>query len=212
MRRRTADPKEVSEGERSPTARNCSSPVMTRNQHVVDLTRGRIVTDLPDRNVVMRRTFARTASEQLGRNVLALVTRGRPGVAARDAASALAESVDGRLTLAVPIAQSWPVALAAFGGLALHPAELDELAHSELNEHLEAVPAHVNVHGLLLRGSLGAALLARATAARHDVIVIPGCRRLLPLRIWLQVRTSVPVCVSSSSAQLHWHRERRKRC
>jgi hypothetical protein len=70
----------------------------------------------------------------------------------------------------------------------------------------------VMTHGLLLHGPLGAALLARVDAARHDAIVVPGCPSLLPLRAWLQVRSSVPFGVSSSSAQLHWHRERRKRC
>jgi hypothetical protein len=155
----------------------------------------------------------RTEDLVIGRSILALVTHGTAGASARKAACSLAESVDGWLTLAVPVEQpGWQSAFAALGGHALHPAVLDHLARTDLEEHLDAVPPHLKTHGLLLRGPIGAALLARATAVGHDVIVVPGCPRLLPLRAWLQVRSSVPVCVSSSSVQLHWHRERSKRC
>lgn len=187
---------------------------MTRHQHVLDVTRPRIVARRRDRDVVIDRTSVRTASDgNIGRNILALVTHGRAGATARQAASAVAESVDGWLTLAVPVAQpSWQVGFAAFGGVAIHPVELDRVARIELREHLDAVPPHLRTHGVLLHGPLGAALLGRVAAARHDLIVVPGCPSLLPLRAWLQVRSSVPVCVSNSSAQLYWHRERRKRC
>jgi hypothetical protein len=155
----------------------------------------------------------RAPDRSVGRSILALVMHGKAGATAREAACSLAESVDGWLTLAVPVEQpAWQAAFAALGGQAVHPAELDHMALVELQEQLDAVPPHVKTHGLLLRGPLGAALLARVTAGGHDVIVVPGCPRFLPLRAWLQLRSSVPVCVSTSSVQPHWHRDRRKRC
>jgi hypothetical protein len=166
-----------------------------------------------DRGVVTSLTSVRRADGAIGRSILALVTHGRAGATARQAACELAESADGWLTLAVPVEQpAWLVAFAALGGHAVHPAELDRMARVELQEQLDAVPPHVKTHGLLLRGPLGAALLARVSTGGHDLIVVPACPRLLPLRAWLRVRSSVPVCVSSSQVRVHPHLERRKQC
>ena len=177
-------------------------------------TTGGIVERRRNSGVATSRAPVRRGSDPtIGGSILALVPEGRAGAAARRTATELAESVDGWITLAVPVERpAWQSARAAFGGHAIHPVALDRLAHVALVEHLDAVPSHVKTHGLLLRGPLGTALLARVAAAGHDAIVMPGCARLLPLRTWLRARSSVPICVSSSSAPPHRHRERRKRC
>jgi hypothetical protein len=175
---------------------------------------GGVVGGMAGHGVVTSLTSVRRAADRTtARSILALVTYGRAGAGAREAACALAGSVDGWLTLAVPVEQpTWQVAFAALGGQAVHPVVVDRIAREELQEQLDAVPPHVKTHGLLLRGPLGAALLARVTAGGHDLIVVPGCPRLLPLRAWLQLRSAVPVHVSSSSAPLKRRQERRKRC
>ena len=175
---------------------------------------GGVVPQRSDRRVSTSRRFIRGASDAaIGRNILVLATEERAGAAALKAAVALSESVGGWLTVAVPIEPAtWQTAWAALGGYAVHPAVRERLAHTELQRQLDAIPRHVKTHGVLLRGPLGPALLARAGSAGHDMIVVPGCPRLLALRAWLQLRSPVPICVSSAAAELHWPRERRKQC
>jgi universal stress protein family protein len=196
---------------------------LTRELIVTDGARPVVgtVPESADRRVSISRRSVRGVSDTtigpfdtaIGRNILVLVTEERAGATALKAAVALAESVGGWLTVAVPIEPAtWQTAWAALGGHAVHPAVRERMAHTELQRQLGAIPQHVKTHGVLLRGPLGAALLARAHSAGHDVIVVPGCPRLLALRGWLQLRSSVPICVSNDAAELRWQRERRKRC
>ena len=115
---------------------------------------------------------------QVGNNILAYVPDGRAGAATLEVARRLAETSGGWLTVAVSFEQpSWETMCRAIGGVTAHPSQLDTLAQLRLQDHLDALPSHVKTHGVILRGSVVAALLGRAESASHDVIVVPASRR-----------------------------------